>query len=88
MSGLEIPPAGPMLNETGQGISERALVPVDIGLSGTPKAGDEVITVADERKARESARLKARPAKSRPGKAPIDIEDISKQFEAGANQHS
>ena len=86
LSGLEYGRVRAMLNETGQGISEAGpSIPVEIlGLSGTPKAGDEVITVADERKAREIALFrqgKAREEQTR--KAPIDIEDISKQFEAG-----
>jgi translation initiation factor IF-2 len=46
-----------MLDETGKQVSEAGpSIPVEIlGLSGTPEAGDEVLVVEDERKAREVA---------------------------------
>jgi translation initiation factor IF-2 len=57
LSGLEYGRVRAMLNEAGQNTSEAGpSIPVEVlGLSGTPKAGDEVIAVADERKAREIA---------------------------------
>jgi translation initiation factor IF-2 len=75
-----------MLNEAGQGVSEAGpSIPVEIvGLSGTPKAGDEVIAVADERKAREIALFrqgKQREAQS--AKQAVNLEDVFGQFEAG-----
>ena len=46
-----------MFNEAGQPIEEAGpSIPAEVlGLSGVPNAGDEVISVADERKAREAA---------------------------------
>ncbi|MDQ5908628.1 MAG: translation initiation factor [Pseudomonadota bacterium] len=86
LSGLEYGRVRAMLNENGQTVAEAGpSIPVEIlGLSGTPKAGDEVIAVADERKAREIAlfrQSKLREAQSQ--KPVIGIEGISKQFEAG-----
>jgi translation initiation factor IF-2 len=46
-----------MLDENGESITEAGpSIPVEVlGLSGTPNAGDEVVVVSDERKAREVA---------------------------------
>ncbi|NJN46222.1 MAG: translation initiation factor IF-2, partial [Candidatus Competibacteraceae bacterium] len=57
LSGLEYGRVRAMLDETGQMINEAGpSIPVEVlGLSGTPNAGDEVIVVNDERKAREIA---------------------------------
>ncbi len=86
LSGLEYGRVRAMLNEAGQGVSEAGpSIPVEIvGLSGTPKAGDEVIAVADERKAREIALFrqgKQREAQST--KQAVNLEDVFGQFEAG-----
>ncbi|MFO7640935.1 MAG: translation initiation factor IF-2 [Candidatus Competibacteraceae bacterium] len=86
LSGLEYGRVRAMLNEAGQGVSEAGpSIPVEIvGLSGTPKAGDEVIAVADERKAREIALFrqgKQREAQS--AKQAVNLEDVFGQFEAG-----
>ncbi|MDS4025983.1 MAG: translation initiation factor IF-2 [Candidatus Contendobacter sp.] len=86
LSGLEYGRVRAMLNETGQNVSEAGpSIPVEVlGLSGAPKAGDDVIVVADERKAREIALFrqgKAREAQTQ--KPVIDIDGISRQFEAG-----
>ena len=55
-----------------------------LGLSGTPKAGDDVIAVADERKAREIALFRQGKAREEQTRKPVlDIEGISRQFEAG-----
>jgi translation initiation factor IF-2 len=75
-----------MLNESGQGVSEAGpSIPVEIlGLSGTPRAGDEVIAVADERKAREIALFRQGKLREEQSRKPIiDLEEISKKFEAG-----
>ncbi len=87
LSGLEYGRVRAMLNETGQSVGEAGpSIPVEVlGLSGTPKAGDDVSVVADERKAREIALFrqgKAREEQAHKGPV-IDIGGISKQFEAG-----
>ncbi|CDH47625.1 translation initiation factor IF-2 [Candidatus Contendibacter odensensis] len=86
LSGREYGRVRAMLNETGQGISEAGpSIPVEVlGLSGTPKAGDEVIAITDERKAREIALFRQGKAREEQTRKPVmDIEGISKQFEAG-----
>ncbi len=86
LSGLEYGRVRAMLNETGQNTSEAGpSIPVEVlGLSGTPKAGDDVIAVADERKAREIALFRQGKAREEQTRKPVmDIEGISKQFEAG-----
>ena len=86
LTGLEYGRVRAMLNESGQGVTEAGpSIPVEVlGLSGAPKAGDDVIAVTDERKAREIALF--RQSKSRESQAvtkPFGIDDINKQFEAG-----
>jgi translation initiation factor IF-2 len=86
LSGREYGRVRAMLNETGQGLSEAGpSIPVEVlGLSGTPKAGDEVIAITDERKAREIALFRQGKAREEQTRKPVmDIEGISKQFEAG-----
>ncbi|MCO5761330.1 MAG: translation initiation factor IF-2 [Chromatiaceae bacterium] len=86
LSGLEYGRVRAMLNESGQGVSEAGpSIPVEIlGLSGAPKAGDEVIAVADERKAREIALFRQGKLREEQSRKPvIDLEEISKKFEAG-----
>jgi len=86
LSGLEYGRVRAMLNEKGQTVNEAGpSIPVEIlGLSGTPKAGDEVIVVADERKAREIALFRQNKLRETQAQGPIiGIEGISKQFEAG-----
>jgi translation initiation factor IF-2 len=57
LSGLEYGRVRAMLDENGESITEAGpSIPVEVlGLSGTPNAGDEVVVVSDERKAREVA---------------------------------
>ena len=57
LSGLEYGRVRAMLDETGKALNEAGpSMPVEIlGLSGAPNAGDEVVVVSDERKAREVA---------------------------------
>jgi translation initiation factor IF-2 len=86
LSGVEYGRVRAMLNETGQSVSEAGpSIPVEIlGLSGTPKAGDDVIVVADERKAREIALFRQGKAREEQTRKPVlDIDGISRQFEAG-----
>jgi translation initiation factor IF-2 len=86
LSGLEYGRVRAMLNETGQNASEAGpSIPVEVlGLSGAPKAGDDVVVVADERKAREIALFRQGKAREEQTRKPvIDIEGISRQFEAG-----
>ncbi|KAB2932850.1 MAG: translation initiation factor IF-2 [Candidatus Contendobacter sp.] len=86
LSGLEYGRVRAMLNETGQNASEAGpSIPVEVlGLSGTPKAGDDVIVVADERKAREIALFRQGKAREEQTRKPVlDIDGISRQFEAG-----
>jgi len=87
LSGLEYGRVRAMLDETGQTINEAGpSIPVEVlGLSGTPNAGDEVIVVNDERKAREIALFrqgKFREVKlSRQQKA--KLENVFGQMEEG-----
>ena len=86
LSGLEYGRVRAMLNENGQTVGEAGpSIPVEIlGLSGTPKAGDEVIAIADERKAREIALFRQNKQREVQAQRPIiDIGEISRQFEAG-----
>lgn len=86
LSGVEYGRVRAMLNEKGQPASEAGpSIPVEIlGLSGAPKAGDEVIVVPDERKAREIALFRQNKLREGQAQTPIiDISGISKQFEAG-----
>ena len=86
LSGLEYGRVRAMLNETGQSVAEAGpSIPVEVlGLSGTPKAGDDVIVVADERKAREIAMFRQGKAREEQTRKPVmDIDGISRQFEAG-----
>ncbi len=86
LSGLEYGRVRALLNETGQSVGEAGpSIPVEVlGLSGTPKAGDDVIAVADERKAREIALFRQGKAREEQNRKPVlDMEGISRQFEAG-----
>jgi translation initiation factor IF-2 len=57
LAGLQFGRARALLNELGQQVASAGpAIPVEVlGLSGVPHAGDEVIVVADEKKAREVA---------------------------------
>ncbi len=86
LSGLEHGRVRAMLNENGQGVSEAGpSIPVEVlGLSGAPKAGDEVIVVADERKAREIAMFRqGKMREEQTKKQQISLDGIFGQFEAG-----
>jgi translation initiation factor IF-2 len=59
--------------------------PVEIlGLSGVPQAGDTLLVVADERKARQIATVRAEREKLKgKGSARITLEELHKQIESG-----
>ena len=59
--------------------------PVEIlGLSGVPQAGDTLLVVADERKARQIATVRGRARQAQgQGAARVTLEDLHKQIEAG-----
>jgi translation initiation factor IF-2 len=59
--------------------------PVEIlGLSGVPQAGDTLLVVADERKARQIATVRADREKLRgKGTARVTLEELHKQIESG-----
>jgi translation initiation factor IF-2 len=59
--------------------------PVEVlGLSGVPQAGDTLLVVADERKARQIATVRADREKLRgKGSARITLEELHKQIESG-----
>jgi translation initiation factor IF-2 len=79
-----------MLDETGKQVEEVGpSMPVAVlGLSGTPSAGDDVLVLEDERKARELAEL--RHAKSRDVKLAkqqaAKLEDMFSQMQSGEAQ--
>ncbi len=79
-----------MLDENGQPITQAGpSTPVAVlGLSGTPNAGDEMLVVENERKARELAQL--RHSKSRDMKLAqqqaAKLEDVFSQMQAGETQ--
>ena len=86
LSGLEYGRVRAMLNEAGQSAGEAGpSIPVEVlGLSSAPRAGDEVIVVADERKAREIALFRQNKHREEQARKPaISLDDISRQFEAG-----
>ncbi len=76
-----------MFDESGQSISEAGpSMPAEVlGLSGVPNAGDDVLAVADERKAREAAEL--RQQSSREGrlaeKQAAKLQNLFDQMEEG-----
>ncbi len=88
LAGAEYGRVRTMLNEAGQPVKEAGpSMPVAaVGLSGTPNAGDEVVVLPDERKARELAEQRA--ARSREKKLAqqqaTKLEDIFDQVQAGA----
>ena len=87
LSGLEYGRVRAMLDENGAAILEAGpSIPAEVlGLSGTPNAGDEMVVVADERKAREIALFrqgKYREVKlARQQKA--KLENVFEQLEEG-----
>jgi translation initiation factor IF-2 len=76
-----------MMNESGQEVAEAGpSMPVAIlGLSGTPSAGDELVAVGDERKAREVAQFRhnrARDSKLAKQQA-AKLDDVFGQMQSG-----
>jgi translation initiation factor IF-2 len=65
VSGTEFGRVRAMFDEAGRSVSSAGpSIPVQVlGLSGTPNAGDDVVAVADEKRAREVAELRAERAR-------------------------
>jgi translation initiation factor IF-2 len=88
LAGREFGRVRAMFDETGQPVKEAGpATPVQVlGLSGTPMAGDDVVVLPDERKAREVALHRqgkfrdVKLARQQAGK----LEDVFSQMEAGA----
>jgi len=88
LAGREFGRVRAMFDETGQPLKEAGpATPVQVlGLSGTPMAGDDVVVLPDERKAREVALHRqgkfrdVKLARQQAGK----LEDVFSQMEAGA----
>jgi translation initiation factor IF-2 len=79
-----------MLNEAGKPVQEVGpSMPVSVlGLSGTPSSGDEVLSLADERKIRELAEFrhhKVRDVKLARQQA-AKLEDVFSQMESAASE--
>jgi translation initiation factor IF-2 len=77
-----------MFNESGKSIKEAGpSMPVEVlGLSGAPNAGDDLIVVADERKAREIAlhrEEKLRTTTLAEAQKHFKLDDVFKRMEAG-----
>ncbi|MFA7095527.1 MAG: translation initiation factor IF-2 [Gammaproteobacteria bacterium] len=87
LTGQEYGRVRAMFDETGRSVTEAgpSMPVVVLGLSGTPNAGDEVMVVADERKAREIALFrqgKFRDVKLARQQA-TKLEDVFSQMEEG-----
>src|SRR5262245_18018148 len=75
-----------MFNDRGKKVTNAGpSAPVEIlGLSGVPQAGDTMLVVSDERKARQIATVRADRDKLKgKGAARVTLEDLHKQIEAG-----
>ena len=85
--GLEWGKIRGLINDRGEALQEAGpSTPVEIiGLSGVPAAGDELITVPDERRAREIASYRQRTLKEkeRAMTAPASMDDIFSQIQEG-----
>ena len=87
VSGGEYGRVRAMFDEAGRGVKEAGpSIPVQVlGLSGTPNAGDDVVTVEDERRAREVAELrKGRERQSKLGDQPgVSLDQLFTQLKEG-----
>ncbi|MBF0455184.1 MAG: translation initiation factor IF-2 [Magnetococcales bacterium] len=85
--GLEWGKIRGLVNDRGESVEEAGpSTPVEIiGLSGVPAAGDELITVPDERRAREIAAYRQRTLKEkeRAKTSPSSMDDIFSQIKEG-----
>ncbi|MBF0445197.1 MAG: translation initiation factor IF-2 [Magnetococcales bacterium] len=85
--GLEWGKIRNLINDRGESVMEAGpSTPIEIiGLSGVPAAGDELITVPDERRAREIASFRQRTLKEkeRAKTAPSSMDDIFTQIQDG-----
>src|SRR5258708_33628861 len=78
-----------MVNDRGKKVtSAGASDPVEIlGLSGVPQAGDTMLVVSDERKARQIATVRSeRDRLKGKGATRITLEDLHKQIAAGGGK--
>jgi len=87
VSGAELGRVRAMFNEAGEAVTEAGpSIPVQVlGLSGTPNAGDDVLVVADERRAREVAELRGqreRLSKIEEGRGP-SLDQLFSQLKEG-----
>ena len=87
LAGCEYGRVRSMFNELGKKVKEAGpSMPVEIlGLSGTPKAGDDFIVVKEERKAREVAEFRAHKDKEQRQKQ-LNAVNLESIFEAAANE--
>jgi translation initiation factor IF-2 len=87
VSGGEYGRVRAMFDEAGNSVKEAGpSIPVQVlGLSGAPNAGDDVITVEDERRAREVAELrKGRERQSKLGDQPgVSLDQLFSQLKGG-----
>ncbi|MBF0193349.1 MAG: translation initiation factor IF-2 [Magnetococcales bacterium] len=85
--GLEWGKIRNLINDRGESVTEAGpSTPIEIiGLSGVPAAGDELITVPDERRAREIASFRQRTLKEkeRAKTTPATMDDIFGQIQEG-----
>jgi translation initiation factor IF-2 len=86
LAGCEYGRVRSMFNEISKKVKEAGpSMPVEIlGLSGTPKAGDDFIVVKEERKAREVAEF--RKHKTKEQKQQLNAVNLENIFEAAANE--
>jgi translation initiation factor IF-2 len=86
LAGSEYGRVRSMFNELGKKVKEAGpSMPVEVlGLSGTPKAGDDFIVVKEERKAREVAEF--RKHKTKEQKQQLNAVNLENIFEAAANE--
>jgi len=87
VSGMEFGRVRAMFDEGGQSVEQAGpSIPVQVlGLSGTPNAGDDVVVVVDERRAREVAELRAgreRQSKLEEGRA-ASLDQLFSQLKEG-----
>ena len=86
VSGTEYGRVRAMFDEAGAAVEEAGpSIPVQVlGLSATPNAGDDVLVVVDERRAREVAELRAsRLRRTKDGAGAVNLDDIFSRLKEG-----
>ncbi|MCB2263175.1 MAG: translation initiation factor IF-2 [Candidatus Thiosymbion ectosymbiont of Robbea hypermnestra] len=89
VSGTEFGRVRAMFDEQGRDITSAGpSIPVQVlGLSGTPNAGDDVVTVTDEKRAREVAELRReRERRSKLDEQRASLDQLFSQFKEGEAQ--